>query len=307
MLLAKPLGENPRELAVRIAAALAEDPEVEAAQVAGPGFINLRLKKSAWQGALRTLIAAGPDYGKSAVGRGEKINVEFVSANPTGPMHVGHARGAVFGDALASLLIAAGYAVFREYYINDAARRWTCSRAPPFFRYREALGEPVGTIGEGLYPGDYLKPVGEKLAADHGSVAAGADGSAVAAAGAADRGGRHDGDDPRRSRAARRAARSLLVGARTGDGGTDRVAEAIAWLADKGLIYEGKLPPPKGRLPEDWEDREQTLFSLHRLRRRRRPAAEEVGRQLHLLRLRYRLPLRQVPPRLPQHDRRARR
>jgi len=260
MLLAKPLGENPRALAVRIAAAIAEDPDVETADVAGPGFINLRLKKTTWQEALKALLAAGPQFGRSNVGAGEKINVEFVSANPTGPMHVGHARGAVFGDALASLLAAAGYAVFREYYINDAGAQVDVLARSAFLRYREALGEQMGTIPEGLYPGDYLKPVGEKLATDHGAALLAQTEqqwlplvrqTAVDAMMTMIRddlallGVRHDLFSSERA----------LV-----SGGVDRVAEAIAWLSGKGLIYEGTLPPPKGQLPEDWEDREQTLF-----------------------------------------------
>jgi arginyl-tRNA synthetase len=260
MLLAKPLGENPRALAVHIAAAIAEDPDVETADVAGPGFINLRLKKTTWQEALKALLAAGPQFGRSNVGAGEKINVEFVSANPTGPMHVGHARGAVFGDALASLLAAAGYAVFREYYINDAGAQVDVLARSAFLRYREALGEQMGTIPEGLYPGDYLKPVGEKLATDHGAALLAQTEqlwlplvrqTAVDAMMTMIRddlallGVRHDLFSSERA----------LV-----SGGVDRVAEAIAWLSGKGLIYEGTLPPPKGQLPEDWEDREQTLF-----------------------------------------------
>jgi arginyl-tRNA synthetase len=260
MMLAKPLGENPRALAVRIAAAIAEDSDVEAADVAGPGFINLRLKKSSWQNALRAVLAAGSGYGRSNIGGGEKINVEFVSANPTGPMHVGHARGAVFGDALANLLAVAGYAVFREYYINDAGAQVDVLARSAFFRYREALGEAVGAVPEGLYPGDYLKPIGEKLAAVNGNALLAQSEeqwlplvrqTAVDAmmelirADLALLGVRHDLFSSERA----------LV-----SGGTDRVAEAIAWLSAKGLIYQGTLPPPKGQLPEDWEDREQTLF-----------------------------------------------
>ena len=260
MVLAKLLGENPRRLAVRIAAALADDPDVEAADVAGPGFINLRLKNVTWQTALRTLLAAGPDYGRSAIGAGEKVNVEFVSANPTGPMHVGHARGAVFGDALANLLAVAGYAVFREYYINDAGVQVDVLARSAFFRYREALGETVGTVPEGLYPGDYLKPVGAHLANEFGkSLLAQTEEQWLAPVrqvtvdammamirdDLALLGVRHDLFSSERA----------LV-----SGGTDRVAEAIAWLSAKGLIYQGTLPPPKGQLPEDWEDREQTLF-----------------------------------------------
>ncbi len=260
MVLAKPLGMKPRDLATRIAVALAEDPDIDAAEVAGPGFINLRLKPAYWQAALRTVIEAGSAYGRSAMGNGRKVNVEFVSANPTGPMHVGHSRGAVFGDALASLLAFAGYAVTREYYINDAGAQVETLARSAYLRYREALGEDIGAIPEGFYPGDYLKPVGETLMRRFGSalltqpenewlplvreitVACMMD---LIRRDLGEIGIRHDVFFSERS---------------LNDGSRDRVVEAIDWLAGKGLIYEGRLPPPKGQLPDDWEDREQTLF-----------------------------------------------
>ncbi len=260
MVLAKPLGMKPRDLATRIAVALAEDPDIDAAEVAGPGFINLRLKPAYWQAALRTVIEAGSAYGRSAMGNGRKVNVEFVSANPTGPMHVGHTRGAVFGDALASLLAFAGYAVTREYYINDAGAQVETLARSAYLRYREALGEDIGAIPEGFYPGDYLKPVGETLMRRFGSalltqpenewlplvreitVACMMD---LIRRDLGEIGIRHDVFFSERS---------------LNDGSRDRVVEAIDWLAGKGLIYEGRLPPPKGQLPDDWEDREQTLF-----------------------------------------------
>ena len=136
--------------------------------VAGPGFINLTLKPHVWGEELRVALAAGKDYGRSDLGKGEKVNVEYVSANPTGPMHIGHCRGAVFGDALANLLAFAGYAVTREYYINDAGAQVDVLARSVYLRYREALGEDIGAIPEGLYPGDYLREVGGELAADHG-------------------------------------------------------------------------------------------------------------------------------------------
>ncbi len=260
MVLAKPLGLKPRELATRIAAALAEDPDIDAAEVAGPGFINLRLRPAYWQRALAAMIEAGADYGRSTMGGGRRVNVEYVSANPTGPMHVGHTRGAVFGDALASLLALAGYDVTREYYINDAGAQVDVLARSAYLRYREALGEEIGAIPEGLYPGDYLKPVGETLMRRFGNalvtqpeetwlplvrdltVAAMMD---LIRGDLAEVGIRHDVFFSERA---------------LNDGTHDRVAEAIDWLAGKGLIYEGRLPPPKGQLPEDWEDREQTLF-----------------------------------------------
>src|SRR4051812_27792422 len=168
MVLAKDAGAKPRDLAERIAEKLRADELIEKVDVAGPGFINLTLKTSVWADALRTVLREGSAYGRSRVGAGAKINVEYVSANPTGPMHVGHCRGAVFGDALASLLSFAGYDVTREYYINDAGAQVDVLARSAYLRYREALGEDIGEIPEGLYPGDYLKPVGAALAARYG-------------------------------------------------------------------------------------------------------------------------------------------
>src|SRR5436305_10637233 len=156
MVLAKPLDLKPRELAVRIAATLARDPDVDAAEVAGPGFINLRLRPGYWWNVLRSMIGTGDAYGRPNLGRGAKVNVEYVSANPTGPMHIGHCRGAVFGDALSNLLGAAGYAVTREYYINDGGAQVDRLAVSAHLRYRQALGEKIDEIPEGLYPGDYL-------------------------------------------------------------------------------------------------------------------------------------------------------
>ncbi len=258
MILAKPLGRNPRELATHIAAELASDPDIDSAEVAGPGFINLRLKWAVWQRALAALIAAGDAYGRSDVGRQVKTNVEYVSANPTGPMHVGHTRGAVFGDALASLLKFAGYDVTREYYINDAGAQVDVLARSAYLRYREALGETIA-IPEGLYPGDYLKPVGAALAAKYGDTLLGKDEADWLPT------VRRETIDA--MMALIRADLDLLdvhhdvfFSERSLQDGKDRVADAINWLTDKGLIYEGTLPPPKGQLPDDWEDREQTLF-----------------------------------------------
>ena len=169
MVLAKDAGAKPRVLAEAIAAKLRSDDLVAKAEVAGPGFINLTLKPKAWIGALRAVLAAGANYGRSNVGGGSAVNVEYVSANPTGPMHVGHCRGAVFGDALANLLAFTGFAVTREYYINDAGAQVDALARSAFLRYRQALGEDIGPIPEGLYPGDYLKPVGAELATEYGA------------------------------------------------------------------------------------------------------------------------------------------
>src|SRR3954452_6728109 len=170
MVLAKDAGRKPRELADAFAATLRQEPLVAKVDVAGPGFINLTLKPQAWLDALRTAIRSGSDFGRSTIGAQEPVNVEYVSANPTGPMHVGHCRGAVFGDALATLLAFAGFRVTREYYINDAGAQVDVLARSAFLRYREALGEAIGEIPEGLYPGDYLKPVGEALAAEFGDL-----------------------------------------------------------------------------------------------------------------------------------------
>src|SRR5829696_1566077 len=168
MVLAKDAKAKPRELADKIAEKLRADDLVAAVDVAGPGFINLTLKPEVWAGELRTMLREAASYGKSAVGQGARVNVEYVSANPTGPMHVGHCRGAVFGDALCGLLDFAGYDVTREYYINDAGAQVDVLARSAYLRYLEALGEIIGEIPEGLYPGDYLKPVGERLAEEHG-------------------------------------------------------------------------------------------------------------------------------------------
>src|ERR1700722_1808583 len=168
MVLAKEAGRKPRELADAIAAKLRAEDIVAKVEVAGPGFINLTLKPAAWLDALRAVLREGADYGRSSVGQGAAVDVEYVSANPTGPMHVGHCRGAVFGDALANLLVAAGFQVTREYYVNDAGAQVDVLARSAYLRYREALGEAIGEIPEGLYPGDYLKPVGAALAAEHG-------------------------------------------------------------------------------------------------------------------------------------------
>jgi arginyl-tRNA synthetase len=260
MLLAKPLGMKPRELALRIATRLEADPDVASVDVAGPGFVNLRLTDAFWAAHLKTVLQSGASYGQSDFGNGGKVNVEYVSANPTGPMHVGHVRGAVVGDVIANMLAALGYAVTREYYINDAGAQIETLARSAYLRYREALGENIGEIPSGLYPGDYLKPVGDALKAEFHDgllklqpaewmpVVCERVVSAMMEMIRADLdllGIHHD---------VFFSERSLQTG------NVDRVAEAIADLAEKGLIYKGTLPPPKGQVPEDWEDREQTLF-----------------------------------------------
>ena len=168
MVLAKKAATNPRALAEKIVDHLRRDPVITEAEIAGPGFINLRLADSEWLAELNTIAALGSDYGRSAVGEGRRVNIEYVSANPTGPMHMGHCRGAVVGDALGSLLEFAGHRVIREYYVNDAGAQVDVLARSAHLRYREALGEEIGDVPEGLYPGDYLVPVGKALAAHQG-------------------------------------------------------------------------------------------------------------------------------------------
>jgi arginyl-tRNA synthetase len=260
MVLAKDAGIKPRELAVMIAHKLLDIPRVLQAEVAGPGFINISLEPGFWLDALGTALKAGQDFGRSNLGQGEKVNVEFVSANPTGPMHVGHGRGAVFGDALANLLAFTGHKVTREYYVNDAGAQVDVLARSAYLRYREALGEKIGVIPEGLYPGDYLKPVGAALAEAHGKTLLGrpeAEWLPIVRAAAIESMLALIRDDLAALNIKHEtffSERSLIAG------GQDKVAATIEKLRKAGQVYEGRLPPPKGQLPEDWEDREQTLF-----------------------------------------------
>ena len=263
MVLAKDAGAKPRALAEAMAAKLRGDDLVAKAEVAGLGFINLTLKPVAWIDALRAVLAAGPDYGRSAVGQGTRVNVEYVSANPTGPMHVGHVRGAVFGDALANLLAGTGYAVTREFYINDAGAQIETLACSAYLRYREALGETIGEIPEGLYPGDYLVPVGQALARQYGP-------------------GLRDKPENEWLPIVRDFAVACMMDLIRSDlaalgikhevffserslhepqnGGPSKIAETVAFLEKQGLLYRGTLPPPKGKVMEDWEPRELLLF-----------------------------------------------
>jgi len=258
MVIAKSAGMKPRDLGERLAERLAAKGEIAAAEVAGPGFVNLRLEPSVWQSAVAQILEQGTRYGDATVGAGRKVNVEYVSANPTGPMHVGHGRGAVVGDALAALLAKAGFDVTREYYINDAGAQVDVLARSTHLRYREALGEAVGEIPEGLYPGDYLKDVGAAIAAADGDRWREAPESdwldafrtrAVDAMMALIRddlaalGVRHDVFTSERDLAA--------------SGAIDDVVTA---LEARDLVYTGTLEPPKGKLPDDWEERPQLLF-----------------------------------------------
>ncbi|MCR9086458.1 MAG: arginine--tRNA ligase [Rhodobacteraceae bacterium] len=257
MVLAKPAGAKPRDIADALAQALSDDPRIASAEVAGPGFLNLRLAPSVWQQVVRGVLELGQEYGRSGIGAGQRVNVEFVSANPTGPLHVGHTRGAVFGDALASLLDFAGWDVTREYYINDGGAQVDVLARSVYLRYLEAHGQSVA-FEDGTYPGDYLVPVGQALKDKVGDAYL---------------------DQPEAVWLApvREFATDAMMALIREDlaqlgihmdrffsekslYGTGLIEAALKALDDKGLIYEGVLEPPKGKTPEDWEPREQTLF-----------------------------------------------
>ncbi len=257
MVLAKPAKMKPRDIADVLAGKLAADARITSAEVAGPGFLNLRLAPSVWQGVLAAVLEQGTDYGRSTMGHGQKVNVEYVSANPTGPLHVGHTRGAVFGDALASLLAYSGHDVTREYYINDGGAQVDVLARSAYERYREANGLSP-EIAEGLYPGDYLIPIGEALKEKYGD-------SLI------------DKPESEWLEDLRNFATDAMMELIRADlkalgvemdvffsekslYGTGRIEAALQSLTEKGLIYEGVLEPPKGKKPEDWEPREQTLF-----------------------------------------------
>jgi arginyl-tRNA synthetase len=259
MVMAKHARKNARDLAERIVAKLGRDDLFAKLEVAGPGFINVTLKPAAWIGTLRRVLQAA-DYGRSDMGQGAAVNVEYVCANPTGPMHVDHCRGAVFGDALANLLAFTGFRVTRECYVNDAGAQVDALARSAFLRYREALGEKIGRIPERLYPGDYLEPVGAALAAEYGP-------DLLA------------WTDHRWLPIVRQKAVDMMMSAIRDDlaalnvrpdvffseralsaDGTDVVARTISELRQRGLVYQGRLAPPKGAAVEDQEDREQTLF-----------------------------------------------
>ena len=262
MVLAKTAGSTPRGIAEDLAARLAKDTRIDSAEVAGPGFINLRLAGGIWQDVVSAVLAADADFGRSGLGAGQRVNVEFVSANPTGPLHVGHTRGAVFGDALASLLDFAGYAVTREYYINDGGAQVDMLARSVYERYREACGLSP-EIAEGLYPGDYLVVVGAALKDKYGNGLI---------------------DQPERVwlNGVREFATAAMMDLIRDDlaalgismdqffsekslYGSGSIEAALKALDDRDLIYDGVLEPPKGKLPDDWEPREQTLFRSTRL------------------------------------------
>lgn len=258
MVLAKSAGMNPRALAEALAAELGALDEVAQVEVAGPGFINMRLTDAAWRAELALIAQAGADYGRSTMGAGTTVNVEYVSANPTGPMHMGHCRGAVVGDALASLLQYAGHRVIREYYVNDAGGQVDVLARSAHLRYREALGEDIGEIPEGLYPGDYLVPVGQKLATDHGNKFVGAPESdwlvlfretAVAAM-----------MDMIRADLALLGIHHDVFASEAVVQREQKPEAAEAFLREKGLVYDGVLEAPKGEVDPDWEPVTLPLF-----------------------------------------------
>ncbi len=257
MVLAKPAGKPPRDIATMLVERLVSDPKIDTAEVAGPGFINLRLAPAVWHDVVAEAIDAGKSFGHSGLGAGVKVNVEYVSANPTGPLHVGHTRGAVFGDALASLLDFAGYDVTREYYINDGGAQVDVLARSVYLRYLEAHGQEVA-FEDGTYPGDYLIEVGEALKAKVGDAYL------------------ESGEDIWLEEVRNFATDAMMdliradlaaIGVKMDKFfsekslyGTGRIEEAIDELKKKDLIYRGTLEPPKGKVPEDWEPREQTLF-----------------------------------------------
>jgi len=258
MVVAKPLGKNPRDVAAALVERFKTDTDVTSIEVAGPGFINFRLATPILHQVLRAIAAEKEAYGRTDIGKGERVNVEYVSANPTGPMHVGHTRGAVFGDALSSLMAYSGYDVTREYYINDTGGQTIILGQSALLRYREALGETI-EIPPGFYPGDYLIPVGKALAAEYGSSLL-------------------DKPEQEATMIAREVALAAMMelikadlaqlnihhdvffSERTLHGQGGDIQMTLDWLREEGMVYEGRLDAPKGKTPEDWEDREQTLF-----------------------------------------------
>ena len=258
MLVAKSLGKNPREIATALAAHFKSDPDVDSVEVAGPGFLNFRLGEPVWHRVLKSIDLLGDKFGKADLGKGDKVNVEYVSANPTGPMHVGHTRGAVFGDALASLLAYVGYEVTREYYINDAGGQIDILAQSVFLRYREALGESI-EIPKGLYPGDYLKPVGEELASQFAGqlrYVPEAEWMPIIKEHAL----RAMMELIRTDLANLGVKQDVFFSERTLHGQGGDIDLTLDWLRSQGLVYQGTLDPPKGQVDDDWEPREQTLF-----------------------------------------------
>lgn len=258
MVLSKAAGKNPRQLGEALAAKMKELPGVKEASIAGPGFVNFRLADTEWADTLRNILADGIHYGDSKMGKGEKVNIEYVSANPTGPMHAGHVRGAVIGDTLAGLLKKAGYDVTKEYYFNDAGNQIEVLKQTAYLRYREALGENIGAIPDGLYPGEYMKDVAQALVARDGKKWLGVPES--------------EWSKPVLDFAIEYIMKMIrddldLIGIHHDVFSNERVMiedgtleKCLNELVDKGLVYQGTLPPPRGKEMDDWEPAELTLF-----------------------------------------------
>lgn len=258
MVLAKPAGRKPRDLAGMIAGRLSESDGVDSVDIAGPGFINLRLDAGLWQRQIAEILQAGVSYGDTDIGAGQPINVEYVSANPTGPMHVGHARGAVIGDVLAALLAKAGFDVTREYYINDAGVQVDVLARSAHLRYREALGENIGEIPDGLYPGDYLVHVGHALAETQGDALLSAPEEEWLPV-VRDVAISEMMELIREDLAALGIEHQVFRSERSLHD-EDAISAVVSELEDRDLVYWGTLEPPKGQKPDDWEEREQYLF-----------------------------------------------
>jgi arginyl-tRNA synthetase len=259
MVIAKPLGKNPREVAAILVEYFQTDADVVSLDIAGPGFINFRLTNAIWQKQLKSVVEQRSNFGRSDIGKKEKVNIEYVSANPTGPMHVGHTRGAVFGDALASLMQFCDYDVSREYYVNDAGGQVDILAQSTFLRYKEALGEDIGDIPAGLYPGDYLIPVGKSLVKEFGdSLKLKPEDEMLEIV--KQRVLEAMLDLIRADLAKLNITHEIFFSEKTLHGKNGAIEKTLKWLEEQGLVYQGKLAPPKGKTPEDWEDREQTLF-----------------------------------------------
>ncbi len=259
LVLSKPFRTKPRDLAEALAARLGDAERITAAEVAGPGFVNLRLPVEAWHGVVGAVLEDPAGYGRTDFGAGRRVNVEYVSTNPTGPMHIGHCRGAVVGDAIAALLERVGYEVAREYYVNDAGNQIIAFARTAHLRYREALGEAIGDIPDGLYPGDYMIPIGRRLVEAYGDrlldvaedewLPVVSEFSVLAML-----------DIIKSDLALLRIEHDVFFSEKSLRVPEDKVARTIDALRAQDLVYLGRLDPPKGELPDDWEDREQTLF-----------------------------------------------
>ncbi|MGI9482155.1 MAG: arginine--tRNA ligase [Hyphomicrobiales bacterium] len=262
MILAKQAKMAPRQIAELLVGELMNHPDIAAADVAGPGFINLTLEQAFWPRMIKSVLEEGVHYGSSDYGNGEKVNVEYVSANPTGPLHIGHCRGAIYGDALARLLTETGYDVDKEYYFNDAGVQIDVLAQSAFLRYREALGEDIGEIPSGLYPGEYLIDIGKEIAGKHGNSLLKTDPEEATKI-IRDEAVAHNMAAIREDMHALNIHHDIYFNESSlheSNDGISEVDQTINQLREEGDVFEGRIPPPKGKLPEDWEDREQTLF-----------------------------------------------